>query len=100
MEWQIDALEFSQANLEAGEIAGLLAFGFSYEQAIFTGGSQALSIAFLRAAQQCGADLIPYNDFIADVFENEDYIRHVTQQSGMRTEDMLALEADLAARCQ
>jgi hypothetical protein len=53
-EYQSNALEYSIANLEEGEVAGLVAFGLSYWGLHFTPTFPDLGTAFLKAALDCG----------------------------------------------
>ena len=55
-EWQLKALEYSHTNLEEGEVAGLLAFGQSYDYRLFTRYNEYMYLVFFHAALECGFD--------------------------------------------
>lgn len=55
--WHANAIDFSNANLNEGEPAGLVAFGESYVFGKFTGSNHFLGLAALRAALHCDPDL-------------------------------------------
>jgi hypothetical protein len=56
LEWQLNALEFSMANLEEGEPAGLLAFGESFTYMLFTSIHSRLGAVMMKAALDCGLE--------------------------------------------
>lgn len=63
--WEDRAREFSLANLEAGEVAGMMAFGQSYLSGWFTNRDPNLALAFGVAALNCGFETLSIRSFLA-----------------------------------
>ena len=53
--WEGLARDFSQANLDRGEVAGLMAFAQSYMRGWFTDNNGDLALAFTIAAVNCSS---------------------------------------------
>ena len=64
--WEQTARDFSLANLEQGEVAGLMAFGQSYLQGLFTARNPTLALAFALAAVQCGFEDVSSRSFLSE----------------------------------
>ena len=62
--WEGLAREFSEANLESGEVAGLMAFGDSYRGGWFTSKNDDLAMAFTLAAFQCGFEPVSLGKYL------------------------------------
>ncbi len=67
--WEELAREFSRANMEMGEAAGLLAFGQSYMSGWFTARNGDLALSFGVAALNCGFETISIRSYLASSIE-------------------------------
>jgi len=67
--WEDQAREFSLANLHAGEVAGLMAFGHSYHGGSFTARDNNLALSFGVAALHCGFETISVRSYLASSIE-------------------------------
>jgi len=54
LRWQMNAIEFTYANLTEGQVAGVIAFGESYIYALFTDLDLEMGLSLLGAALKCG----------------------------------------------
>ena len=62
--WEDRAREFSLANMESGEVAGLMAFGQSYMSGWFTSRNGDLALAFGVAALNCDFQTISVRSYL------------------------------------
>jgi hypothetical protein len=62
--WERNARDFSQANLDRGELAGLIAFAQSYQYGWFTPRNGDLALAFTMAAFNCGFENDSMRNFL------------------------------------
>jgi hypothetical protein len=67
--WEDLAREFSLANMNAGEVAGLMAFGHSYLGGSFTSRDANLALAFGVAALNCGFETVSVRSYLASSIE-------------------------------
>lgn len=67
--WEGLAREFSQANLDSGEVAGLMAFAQSYMNGWFTKRDNDLALAFSIAALNCGFETGSSRNFMTGRIE-------------------------------
>jgi len=73
--WEGLARNFSQANLDRGEVAGLMAFSQSYQSGSFTERNGELALAFTIAALNCGFETTSSRNFLTrriDQLSNSD----------------------------
>ena len=63
--WEELARDFSQANLDRGEAAGLMAFSQSYQNGWFTQRNGELALAFAIAALNCGFETTTTSNFLS-----------------------------------
>jgi len=99
IEWQINALEFSYANLEEGQIAGVLAFSESYSSALFTGFDFGLSLAMKKAAWECGVDSDELREFLGSYGDEQITSLHAGVLR-MTREEFERLVTSFAERCR
>jgi hypothetical protein len=64
--WEGLARDFSQANLDKGEVAGLIAFAQTYMNGWFTERNSELALAFAIAATNCNAEAIAFVGFLTN----------------------------------
>ncbi len=64
--WEGLARDFSQANMDRGEVAGLMAFAQSYMNGWFTARNGDLALAFSIAALNCGFETGSSRNFIGN----------------------------------
>jgi hypothetical protein len=64
--WEGLARDFSRANLDRGEVAGLMAFAQSYQNGWFTERNGDLALAFSIAAMNCGFETNSSRNFISN----------------------------------
>jgi hypothetical protein len=64
--WEGLARDFSQANLDAGEVAGLMAIAQSYRRGLFTSKNDDLALAFTLASFNCGFEPVSLGKFLDD----------------------------------
>ena len=67
--WEGLARDFSQANLDVGEVAGLMAFAQSYMNGWFTKRDNDLALAFSVAALNCGFETGSSRNFLTNRIE-------------------------------
>ena len=67
--WEGLARDFSQANLDSGEVAGLMAFAQSYMNGWFTKRDNDLALAFSVAALNCGFETGSSRNFLTNRIE-------------------------------
>jgi hypothetical protein len=99
MRWQMNAVEFSYANLEEGELAGLLAFSQSYSEAIFTGTDLGLSFSMAKAALECGfeSEAISWRMEHLRSRPDSDLLWRI---AGIDPDEFDALVAEFSSRCR
>lgn len=68
-EWQLQAYDFSYANLVEGEAVGVLAFGRSYYMGLFTRQIPPLGMSLMKAASDCGVDSAHLDESVASYEE-------------------------------
>ena len=68
--WEGLARDFSQANLDRGEAAGLMAFSQSYQNGWFTQRNGDLALAFAIAALNCGFETTSTRKFLTNRIEH------------------------------
>ncbi len=67
--WESLAREFSRANLDSGQVAGMMAFAQSYLSGWFTARNHDLALAFGVAALNCGFETVSVRSFMASSIE-------------------------------
>jgi hypothetical protein len=102
LHWQMNAAEFSYANVAEGEPIGLLAFGQSYAEGLFTPTDQRLAHLMLNAAYQCGyGEGLEIMDWIKPFFDESERMRlwleNIVQLPRQRFDE---LTAQLTASCR
>lgn len=97
--WQMNAVEFSYANLEEGELAGVLAFGHSYIEALFTYTDLALAIALYKAAFDCGFESAEIQMWITE-YLGEGKENVLQRATGATHHEVEALAAEFARNCR
>ena len=68
--WEGLARDFSQANMDRGEVAGLMAFAQSYMNGWFTARNGDLALAFSIAALNCGFETNSSRNFIGNKIDH------------------------------
>ena len=95
--WQLNAVRFTQANLEAGEVAGLLAYLQSFQSIIFTGYHQGLATLLLRSVHVCG---FQEGEGIARTAFDEEEDQWAQDAFGLTIAELNALVAEYSAPCR
>ena len=95
-DWQLKALQYTYANLEDREAAGLLAFGQSYYDALFTPNIFSLAIALQKAALDCGFGGSHVQSFVSENLSNP----LVRFMDGSTMDDVLLMADYFADRCR
>ena len=96
VQWERNALEFSGANVEEGELAGLVAFAYSFHNPAFTGGNVALGAVLWRAAYECG--YTPNGrTYVFEPFKEGD---HELRHTDLSAEELNVLVAQFAEKCR
>jgi hypothetical protein len=95
--WEALAREFSMANMDQGEVAGLLAFGHSYLGGYFTARDRNLALAFAVASLNCGFETISTRSFLASSIEQ--LTRSEDPQDQQRLQFVLAESDRLSSHC-
>lgn len=96
IQWERKALEFSSANVEKGELAGLVAFANSFTSTAFTGRNIALGSVLWKAAFECG--YTPNGrTYLFEPFKEGD---HELRYTDLSAEELNALVAQFAEICR
>lgn len=98
-EWQLNAVDFSYANLEEGEPVGILAFGRSYYLGLFTRNIPPLGVSLLKAAADCGIESAHLEGLLAG-FEKSSSLSVFQWVFPASNEDILALAEHMVSYCQ
>lgn len=99
LNWQVNAIEFSYANLVDGEVAGVLAFGQSYLDVIFTSQDIVLGLTLLQASLDCGFESEDIQSTVSRMVEANpnDFLQLL---AGVTTEEVMGLAAEMAHQCR
>jgi hypothetical protein len=101
LHWQMNAAEFSYANVAEGEPIGLLAFGQSYAEGLFTPTDQRLAHLMLNAAYQCGyGEGLEIMDWIKPFWESDNTRFPLENIVHLPRERFDELTAQLTAGCR
>jgi hypothetical protein len=94
--WQLNAIQFSDANLEAGEVAGLVAYSHTLSQGLFTGRSDLLAEILRRSSYACGYRV----DGLAPVTEFDE-VRHrgILELWGLTAKELNVWVTEYSAIC-
>jgi len=95
-DWQLNALQFTYANLDEREAAGLLAFGQSYSRGLFTPSVLSLALALQKAALDCGIEASNVQSFVSEMLSDSS----LRFRDGSTMHDVLVMADHLADRCR
>jgi len=95
-DWQLKALQYTYANLEDREAAGLLAFGQSYYSGMFTPSIFSLAITLQKAALDCGFGGSNVQSFVSENLSNP----VVRFMDGSTMDDVFLMADYFADRCR
>ena len=100
LQWQMNATEFSYANILSGEPVGFLAFGQSYFEAWFTPQNTRLATLMLFAAHRCGLESVATLQVVQRFTGDEDAQIMLENNMGVPQERFDELVAQLTKDCR